>query len=219
MLITKEQYKAFKTTPKFIVVEGINGAGKSTFLAKLAEKLRAGGEKVTVTFEPGATSLGKNLREIVLSPKRERATLLSELLLFAADRAEHLERIVRPALLQGEVVLCDRYIYSTVAFQGYARGLELKLVEQVCQIAVGAAFDNQGKLAGGLYPDLVILLDIEVEEALSRIAKRKKEINDKTEDHFDDAEVSFHNKIRNGFLEIAKNSKERFLINPALEDL
>jgi dTMP kinase len=183
--------------PAFIVFEGINGCGKSTLHRLLSAKLRDGGHEVVDTREPGGTPLGQELRKILLDWRGEKKSPRTELLLFASDRAEHIDTLIRPALNRGAWVLCDRFMYSTLAFQGYGRGLDRSLIEQANALAV------QGTL-----PDLVILLDLPPREAFKRIEER----NSKTRDAFEDEEIAFHTRIRDGFLHIAEASDVPFLL-------
>lgn len=181
----------FDSCRGFLVLEGVNGAGKSTLLKKIASYLSAQDHLVFETLQPGGTPLGEKIRTIVLGEQKRE--LLSELFLFAADRAEHVSAVLVPALDQGQIVLCDRYYYSTIAFQGYGRGLPLKQVKQVNQIAIQ-----------DLLPDLVILLDLDPEEGLKRTRAR----TNSDVDSFESEELCFHEKIRKGFLEVADQCAE-----------
>lgn len=149
------------------------------------------------TREPGGTPLGEEIRKLLLEWPGDKKTDRTELLLFAAARAEHVDKVIRPALAGGSWVLCDRFLHSSVAFQGYGRGISLELVEQANSFAV------QGTL-----PDLVVLLDIKPQVALRRIAERKNS----DADAFEAEELDFHERIRRGFLECAKNSSIPFLV-------
>ncbi|RLA81583.1 MAG: dTMP kinase [Deltaproteobacteria bacterium] len=171
-----------------ITFEGIEGSGKSTHLRILGEFLRAKGMKVLLTFEPGGTPLGRALRDLLLDPSLPLDPL-TELFLFWADRREHTLRVLLPALDQGKVVLCDRYIDSTTAYQGYGRGVDLDFVLQ-----------GNRKATGGLSPHLTILLDCPPEVGLRRV---------KGGDRFEDAGLDFHTKVREGYLRIAEAEPER----------
>lgn len=174
---------------RFIVLEGGDGAGKSSVQRELAARLVAGGAGVVVTREPGGTPLGERVREIVLA-RDAVGDPLAELLLFEAARAQLVSSVIRPALERGTTVLCDRFAASSVAYQAYGRGLSRALVEQANALATG-----------GLEPDVVLLLDLPVEVALSRRAAGG------ASDHFDAETVMFHQRVRAGFLELARESR------------
>ena len=199
MLITQKSYSP-SNSRGFLVLEGVNGAGKSTILKKLDEYVQSTGRKVTVTREPGATPLGVELRGLLLEGRAGKPAPIAEILLFGADRADHVSKIIKPALSLKSVVLSDRYFYSTIAFQGYGRDLDKSKIDFVNKIAID-----------GITPDLVILLDLDASEGLKRTKKREAG-KDKASDTFEAEAISFHNKIRDGFLEIAKNSSEPFLV-------
>jgi dTMP kinase len=170
-------------TGSFIVLEGGEGSGKTTQVARLAARLRAEGHEVVETFEPGATALGARLREVLLhadAPIDARA----ELLLVAADRAQHVEEVIAPALARGAVVVSDRYSPSTLAYQGCARGLPLDLVADVCRIA-----------EGDVHPDVVVVLDVRDDVAIAR-AKREP-------DRVERAGDEFHARVRVAYRELA----------------
>ena len=182
---------------RFIAFEGINGCGKTTLMRSLVSDLRAKGHAAVETREPGGTPLGDELRKLLLEWPGEKISERTELLHFAAGRAEHVDKVIRPSIASGSWVLCDRYLYSSVAFQGYGRGIQRSLIDQANDFAVQ-----------GVFPDLVILLDIEPQEGLSRIAAR----NDSGKDSFEAEELAFHERIRRGFLEVAEQSPVPFLV-------
>lgn len=181
---------------KFIVLEGVEGSGKTTQLQRLQQWLSPKWPKeVVITREPGGTQLGGELRQILLAhrdgePMQERA----ELLLYAADRAQHVEGWIKPQLAAGAMVLCDRYTDSTVAYQGYGRGLSLELISQINQLATN-----------GLTSDLTIWLDIDVEIGLARAKQRGKP------DRFEQANIEFHRRIQMGYQALAKANQERIV--------
>jgi len=195
MLIPKD----FKlpSTPSFIAFEGINGCGKTTLHKLLSARLKESGKIVCDTREPGGTPLGHELRKLLLDWKGEPKSHRCELLMFAADRAEHVDKVIRPNLAQGSWVLTDRFIYSTITFQGHGRGIDRALIDDANTLAVQ-----------GMLPHLVILLDLSPEEACKRIAAR----NSHARDAFEDEELAFHNRIRQGFLQCARESEVPFLI-------
>lgn len=185
----------FKSPKGFFVVDGVNGAGKSTVLRRLEELLRKRGTAFLLTREPGGTSLGTSLRTILLS-STEPLTPLAELFLFSADRTTHVHSKILPALRSGTAVLSDRYHYSTTAFQGYGRGLDLETIHTINEAA-----------CGGLAPDGVLLLDLPVEEGLRRAAARRD-----GQDNFESEDIAFHERIRQGFLTIAAQRSEPFFV-------
>ncbi|HEY1653953.1 MAG TPA: dTMP kinase [Candidatus Tumulicola sp.] len=178
----------------FVAVEGIEGSGKSTLLAGLAARLTSGGSNVLVTREPGGTPVGEAVRSIFLD-RSIRIDPLTEALLISAARAAHVTGSVRPALAAGRVVLSDRYVDSTLAYQGYGRGLDLDLLRDLCGVATG-----------GLTADLTLLLDVPVEISRERIALR-----DRIADRLENEEDAFHERVRNGYLEIARAPAHRVL--------
>lgn len=173
----------------FITFEGIDGCGKTTQLNLLAEYLKQKGLEVVITREPGATGLGKKLREILLNYDGE-VSPNCESFLFLADRAQHIDTLVKPSIEAGKIVLCDRHTDSTVAYQGYGRGLDLERIKMLNNLATS-----------GIKPDLTFVFDIDVKTAQSRVGK--------TKDRMESAGIDFHNKVRNGYLEIAKQEPER----------
>jgi dTMP kinase len=184
-------------TPSFIVFEGINGCGKTTLHRGVSERLRTHQQNIVDTREPGGTELGKEIRRLVLEWSGEKKSDRAELLLFAADRAEHVDKVIVPNRTAGSWVLCDRYIYSTMTFQGHGRGIRRDWIDQALHLATQ-----------GLTPDLVILLDIDPLAALKRIQNR----TDNGKDSFEDEQIDFHTRIRNGFLECAEQLTTPFLV-------
>ena len=178
--------------------EGPEGAGKSTALRAVAAGLREAGHRVTETREPGAGEVGKAIRAILLNGGELEPR--AELLLFLADRAQHVASVIEPAIERGELLLCDRHIDSTYVYQGIARGLEPEFVK------VGNAF-----AAGGCVPDLTILFDLPAEVGLARL---------QNPDRMDSLPLAFHQKVRQGFLDLAHDAKEssRFRILDATQD-
>ena len=169
----------------FIVFEGPEGAGKSTQLRLLAERLRASGLEPLVTKEPGGTPVGERIREVVLDPALH-VTPLSEFLLYSSSRAQLVTEVIRPALEAGKLVLCDRFTGASMAYQGYGRGLPLELIHTVTQ-----------SVTGGLEPDLTLLFDLPPEVGLTRVARRGQR------DRLEQADLSFHRRVREGFLQQA----------------
>ena len=180
----------------FIVFEGGDGSGKSTQARSLSRRLRNRGIKVLRTREPGGTPLGQSLRRLLKSG--EPMAPISELMLFEAARAQLVQQVIRPFLDQGGVVIADRFTSSTVAYQGYGRGLDRDLIDRLNREATG-----------GLEPDLTVLLDLPVEMALAR---KEGENGGGKEDTFDDAPVDFHRKIRRGYSALAASDPEGWLV-------
>jgi len=180
--------------PLFIAFEGGEGAGKSTQIALLADRLRERGERVFATHEPGATSVGKAIRSLLLHTD-EPITARSEALLFAADRAHHVETEIRPRLADGWQVLCDRYVDSSIAYQGAGRELAAGEVARVSEWATG-----------GLLPDLTVLLDLAPELGLARAGNRARH------DRLERERLDFHERVRQGFLELAAAAPDRYLV-------
>lgn len=186
----------------FISLEGIEGAGKTTLIQKMIAWFEAKGKEVLLTREPGGSELGKKLRSIILNAE-EKICPASELFLFLADRAEHVESCIKPALVQGKIVLCDRFIDSTVAYQGYGRGMDISGLKML-----------NDRAAGGLKPDLTIILDLAPEIGLARANARNKAENlTIKEGRFEAEALDFHQKIRAGFLALSKEEERFFVVN------
>ena len=181
----------------FITFEGIDGCGKSTQLRLLASELRVRGLPVVATREPGGTPLGQKLRAALLDVQ-EQVDPLTELLVFAADRAQHVRKHLLPALEQNQVVLSDRYADATVAYQGAGRGFDPKLIQEIVELATN-----------GLKPDLTLLFDLSVPESAVRTRKR---VQNKRTDRLDKEDAEFHTRVRNAYLEIATREPERFRV-------
>ena len=181
----------------FITFEGIDGCGKSTQLRLLTSELRARTLEVINTREPGGTTLGQKLRAALLDVQ-EQVDPLAELLVFAADRAQHVRTVLRPALAQDKVIISDRYADATVAYQGSGRGFNPELIQQIVQLATD-----------GLTPHLTLLFDLSVSESAVRTRRRKAA---KRSDRLDSEKVEFHERVRNAYLEIAKANPDRISV-------
>jgi dTMP kinase len=182
----------------FVTFEGIDGCGKSTQMRMIASKLRVRGLEVVTTREPGGTSLGKRIRTVLLDPLTE-VDPLTELLLFAADRAQHVRTLLRPAIATGNIVFSDRYADATAAYQGAGRNFTPKVISDVIALATE-----------GLKPDLTLIFDLPVAECLSRTVRRTEGEN-KT-DRLDAEDASFHTRVRNAYLELAAAEPDRIRI-------
>ena len=176
----------------FITFEGCDGCGKTTQLELLAKYLQDKGYDVIVTREPGAKGLGEKLREILLNYDGEVSSNC-ESFLFLADRAQHIDTIVKPAIDAGKIVLCDRHIDSTAAYQGYGRGLDLEQINYLNNIATS-----------GLKPDLTLLFDVDIETSMARVGNNK--------DRMENAGIEFQEKVRHGYLELAKKEPKRIKV-------
>lgn len=176
----------------FITFEGADGCGKTTQMELLAKYLKNNGKDVLLTREPGGKGLGEKVREILLNydgPVSDRC----ESFLFLADRAQNIDIIVNPAVSQGKIVLCDRHIDSTVAYQGYGRGLDIERINKLNDIATNCK-----------KPDLTFVFDIDVETSMKRVGKEK--------DRMESAGIDFHNRVREGYLELAKQEPQRIKV-------
>ncbi|HKQ78223.1 MAG TPA: dTMP kinase [Blastocatellia bacterium] len=191
---------------KLITFEGIDGCGKSTQMRLLERYLTERGVAVVSTREPGGTELGKKIRSALLDGVRGSVEPLAELLLYAADRAQHVRQVIIPALAEGKVVLSDRFYDATTVYQGYARGFDLTLVDQLNELATG-----------GLKPDLTLLFDLDVETGLKRTLSRGGGVNGMAAqpDRLDQEPVEFHERVRNAYWEIAAREPQRIRVIPA----
>lgn len=183
---------------KFITFEGLDGSGKSTQLRLIAGDLRERGLDVITTQEPGGTPLGRRLREAFLETE-ETVAPMAELLLFAADRAQHCEFLIKPSLASGRLVISDRYADATIAYQGGGRGFDHDIVSEVIRLATG-----------GLKPDLTVFFDISVETALLRLAARAE--SEGQPNRMDLEAAEFYQRVRDAYLEIAKAEPDRFRV-------
>jgi len=185
----------------FVTFEGIEGSGKTTLIGNVASALRRKDLDPLLTREPGGTGLGLVLRNVLLNPEGVGMEALAELMLFGADRAQHVAEVIRPALASGRIVLCDRFSQATLAYQGFGRGLPRETVEAVDEAA-----------RGDTLPDLIVLLDLPVEAGLARAKTRNLRGSDISETRLDEEEMSFHRRVREGYLVIAGKDPERHFI-------
>jgi dTMP kinase len=185
----------------FITFEGIEGCGKTTQLRLLKERLQASGEQVTATREPGGCPIADQMRAILLDAGNSAITPLSELLLYAAARAQHVQEIIVPALARGEIVLCDRFTDATVSYQGHGRGLNLDTISQLNRLATG-----------GVEPKLTLLIDCPVEIGLGRALARIEAGSGAREERFELESRRFHERVRQGYLGLAAAFPERFVV-------
>lgn len=185
----------------FITFEGIEGCGKSTQAKRLVNRLRELAVPLVFTLEPGGTSVGQKIRRILLDSRNQHLSPLTELLLYAADRAQHVEEVIKPALEQDKWVLCDRFFDATTVYQGYARGLDMKLIVTLNE-----------KASPGIRPDITFLIDCAVEIGLERALKRNKIQFQEGQDRFEREKKDFHEAVREGYLAMAMEDRERFVV-------
>ncbi len=186
----------------FISFEGIEGCGKTTQVELLAEFLSKRGIPYLVTREPGGTQLGKLIRQILLDPAHSEMEPLTELFLYAADRAQHIAQVIRPTLKASRWLICDRFGDATTVYQGYGRDQDLAFIQQLNEMATQ-----------GLWPNLSLLLDCPVEIGLDRARQRIMETDvEGREDRFEQQGIAFHQKVREGYLELAAQNPERFRV-------
>lgn len=186
----------------FITFEGIEGSGKSTQIRRLADRLRTGGHEVVLTREPGGTDLGRRLREILLDTAGPSLSPVTELLLYAADRSQHLTEIIDPALRRGAVVLCDRYLDATLAYQGYGRELGC---DAILKIHALAPLDRR--------PDRTLILDLDPGIGVLRARDRNDRAGQAdTEGRFDNEAMAFHERVRTGYLLLAEQPVPRYRV-------
>ena len=191
----------------FITFEGIEGSGKSTQIKMLETWLEERGKTVLRTLEPGGSRLGKTLRKILLDMASTDLSKEAELFLYLADRSQHVRQVVRPALDEGWVVICDRFADSTVVYQGYGRGMDPKQLHAFNEIAVQ-----------GLWPDKTFLLDLPPEIGLKRAFTRNEEqLKTASEGRFEAESLDFHNRVREGYLTWAALHKDRYVVLDAVK--
>lgn len=194
----------------FITCEGGEGAGKTTLIKRLEKELINQGYEVVITREPGGSKLGGYIRQWLLN--RDTEIVIggkAELLLFLAARAQHIEELIRPALLAGKVVICDRFNDSTIAYQGYARALGADYVESMCRL-----------VCGDIQPNLTLFLDVDPQEGLRRTMRTAKENALAGQvDRIEAEKLEFHQRVREGFMQIAQREPDRFRIIDANKPL
>lgn len=184
----------------FVTFEGGEGSGKTTQLTILLNRLRAAGVDTVETRDPGGTPIGKQIRALLLDPGSGGMAAMTELLLYEASRAQVVEEVIRPALAAGRLVLCDRFTDSTVAYQGYGRGLDLKLIAQL-----------NGLATGGVRPDLTFLLDLDPEVGLARATDRVRQLCQR-HDRLEEEVLGFHQRVRTGYRAIAAAEPGRLVV-------
>lgn len=186
----------------FLTLEGIEGSGKTTQINNICRFLENKGHNCVITREPGGTKIGRKIRSILLDPENKGMEPMAELLLYFSDRVEHVKKLIKPALAEGKTVICDRYFDATLVYQGYARGLDIKLIIRLHELVLE-----------GLKPDITLLLDLSPETGLSRAWEQignGSRSGDET--RFEKEALSFHKKIRAGYLELARLEPQRFRV-------
>lgn len=184
----------------FIVFEGVDGSGTTTQAHMLASYLREAGLPVTLTREPGGTPIAERIRQLVLAPSPESISPTAELFLYAASRSQHVEEVIVPSLNRGDVVICDRYIASSLAYQGYGRGLDIEVIKQVNRLAVGECL-----------PDATIYLLLPIEVAWARLKQRE------VMDRLEQTGMAFQEKVSRGYQEISKRDPVGLFFDAQLE--
>jgi dTMP kinase len=195
----------------FITFEGPDGSGKTTQMRMLGERLKASGHDVVLTREPGGTSISDRIREIILSPVHAEMQDETEILLYAASRAQHVREVIRPALDRGVIVLCDRFVDASIAYQGYGLGHNPEEVAAISRFATG-----------GLQPHRTYLLDVPVEVSRERLVSRAGAAGGAGLDRIEQKETDYHERVRDGFLLIAKADSHRVLLlsaNRSVEEI
>lgn len=186
----------------FITLEGPEGSGKTTQVRRLVEALNLHGFAVLALREPGGTAIGEQIRDVLHAMRNQEMHARTEILLYCASRAQLVEQVIRPCLASGGVVVCDRYADSTLAYQGYGRGLDLEILRTILGFATG-----------GLKPDLTLYLDVDVETGLSR-----KRVGGAEWNRMDDLPVDLHRRVRAGYLEMAAQEPARWRVVDAARD-
>lgn len=185
-----------ETNIAFITFEGGEGTGKTTLIERLMVDLEISGYKAIKTREPGGSKISEQIRNVILSVNNVEMDYMTEALLYAASRRQHLEEVIKPNLKKGNIVICDRYVDSSLAYQGYARGLGIEKVYKINDYAID-----------GFYPDLTIYIDVAPEIGLGRIKKNNRDM-----DRLDREQISFHEKVREGYLEVSKMFPDRIKV-------
>jgi len=185
-----------------ITLEGIEGSGKTTQINYIAEYLREIGHECVITKEPGGTEIGEKIRSILLDPGNKNIHPLTELLLYAADRVQHIKEFIGPMLEAGKIVICDRFHDSTTVYQGFTRGVDLGLIRQLNKLVLG-----------GVGPDITFVLDLPPELGLERAWKQiNSGSRSDMETRFEKEKLSFHENVRKGYLDLAKSEPDRFVL-------
>lgn len=192
----------------FISLEGIEGSGKTTQIAHIAAFLQKSGIDYIITKEPGGTRVGEKIRSILLDPDHTDMDPMAELLLYVADRVQHVHKVIVPAMASGKIVICDRFCDSTTVYQGASRGLDMDLIQRIHHL-----------LLGGLFPDLTFILDLDPTDGLKRAwCQIRDGSRPAQETRFEKERLEFHEKVRQGYLELARRDPARFVVVDAAAD-
>lgn len=191
-----------------ITLEGIEGSGKTTQIDYIAAYLQKSGLDYFITKEPGGTGLGAKIRSILLDPENINIHPMTELLLYAADRVQHIKELITPMIEAGKVVICDRFHDSTTVYQGFTRGIDVSLIQRLNSLVLE-----------GLTPDITFVLDLDPEIGLKRAWKQiRNGSRSESETRFENEKIQFHESVRNGYLELARQEPDRFIVVDASAD-
>lgn len=185
----------------FITFEGIEGCGKSTQAKRLVDHLTDMEISAILTLEPGGTKIGHDIRRILLDTQNQGLSPFAELLLYAADRAQHVDEVIIPALSEGKWVVCDRFFDATTAYQGFGRGQDIPSIRSLNE-----------KAASGIRPHITFLIDCPVQVGLERALRRNKILQQEAQARFEKEDMTFHEAVRQGYLKIAKEEPKRFFV-------
>lgn len=186
----------------FISLEGIEGSGKTTQISHMAAYLQKAGLAYTITKEPGGTVVGEKIRSILLNPEHTDIHPMAELMLYVADRVQHIEKVILPALASGKIVICDRFCDSTTVYQGVSRGIDAALIRRIHDL-----------VAGGLLPDVTFVLDLDPVTGLKRAWRQIRDGDrPERETRFEKERLEFHENVRRGYLELARMEPDRFVV-------
>lgn len=185
----------------FITFEGIEGCGKTTQVKRFTKYLNENGIPTINTLEPGGTDIGQDIRRILLDTNNTNLFPLTELILYAADRSQHVNEIIKPGLDQGKWVICDRYLDATIAYQGFGRGLDMEIIDIL-----------NNKATGGLLPDITVLMDCEEDVGIKRALERNKDSSQEDQGRFEKEKMEFHHRVRQGYLTLADKNQDRFIV-------
>lgn len=192
----------------FISLEGIEGSGKTTQIAHIAAFLEKSGRDYIITKEPGGTRVGEKIRSILLDPDHTDIHPMAELLLYVADRVQHVQKVILPAMASGKIVICDRFCDSTTVYQGASRGLDMDMIEGIHHLVLG-----------GLLPDTTFILDLNPTDGLKRAWRQIRDgSRSEKETRFEKERLEFHEKVRQGYLALARRDPARFVVVDAAAD-
>ncbi len=185
-----------------ITLEGIEGSGKTTQIDHIAAYFQKSGLDYIITKEPGGTVLGEKIRSILLDPGNSNIHPMTELLLYAADRVQHIKEFINPMMDAGNIVICDRFCDSTTVYQGFTRGIDVSLIQRLNSLVLE-----------GLAPDITFVLDLDPEIGLKRAWKQIRDgSRSESETRFENEKLQFHESVRNGYLELARQEPDRFVV-------